>query len=151
MPFPFVFRGAYSKAQALSTDAYGWIHAPAPYANFNGQNVPFDPNAQNGNALAYLQSMNHNPLDLGDNLPTPLNPTSANGPALQQTWWGFPTWRETLSPLWNDPTVQVNVNGPPNGLLPLTSAEVAQGAVNDIAQLLPAMTGVWRNTPQLFT
>ena len=25
-----------------------------------------------------------------------------------QTWWGFPTWRETLSPFWNDPTVQVN-------------------------------------------
>ena len=26
-----------------------------------------------------------------------------------QTWWGFPTWRETLSPSWTDPTVQVNV------------------------------------------
>jgi hypothetical protein len=158
MGFPWVFRGAYSKAQVLSTDAYGWIHAPAPYANVSGQNVQFDGNgtvSYNGNQipvpLAYLLTLNHNPLDVGDNLPTPINPTSANGPALLQTWWGFPTWRETLSPLWNDPTVQVNVNGPPNGLLPLSSPEVAQGSVNNIAQLLPDMTGAWRNTPQLFT
>ena len=44
---------------------------------------------------AYLQNMNHNPLDVGDNLPTP---PSGNAWRIYQTWWGFPTWRETLSP-----------------------------------------------------
>ena len=55
----------------------------------------------------YLQSLNHNPLDLGDNLPTPVNPPiiggNVAGTAILQTWWGFPTWRETLSVNWNDP------------------------------------------------
>ena len=59
--------------------------------------------------------MNHNPLDFGDNLPTLTNHgtvTLPGGKSTTQettTWWGFPTWRETLSPYWTDPTVQVNV------------------------------------------
>ena len=28
----------------------------------------------------------------------------ANQSGYLQTWWGFPTWRETLSPFWNDPS-----------------------------------------------
>ena len=161
--FPFVFPGAYSRNQALTggkglppVDAAGWIHAPSPYAlvpgNGNCAVVTFD-----GSPSVYLQNMNQNPIDLGDNLPTlsllasePLNvgkggPTAAG---LDQSWWGFPTWRETLSPLWTDPTVQVNV-GPvnlavagtppvggtpipqqPQGIVPLTPAEVSAGVVN---------------------
>ena len=162
--FPFVFPGAYSKAQALSTDAYGWIHAPSPYANALGTSVQFDTGG-----LAYLNGLNHNPLDIGDNLSTPANPPIGAGGQteqnLLQTWWGFPTWRETLSPNWVDPTIQVNV-GPvvlagaaaaptqPLGLNPLVSGEVNTGTVDNsgnVRSLLPAMTSVWRNSPQAFT
>ncbi len=172
--FPFVFPGAYSKAQALSSDAFGWIHAPAPYAIYTNAGacnlITFD-----GNPLAYLQNLNHNPVDVGDNLPTLNNSvptavgTGKNAQAeMWQTWWGFPTWRETLSPAWTDPTVQVNV-GPvnlafaapspqqPTGLLPLSPAaagansEVSAGQLNpNRPGLLPAMTNLFRNTAQLF-
>ena len=30
LAFPYVFPGAYSRAQTLSTDAFGWIHSPNP-------------------------------------------------------------------------------------------------------------------------
>ncbi len=119
LAFPYVFPGAYSKAQALTSDQYGWIHSPTPVANSGGQLVQFDTGG-----LSYLNAMNHNPLDVGDNLPTPINPaiTSGTEASMLQTWWGFPTWRETLSPAWNDPTVTVfdrqNTLGQPqpNGL-----------------------------------
>ena len=81
--------------------------------------------------LPYLQAMNHNPLDFGDNLPTPDLPTGVTKDDLKQTWWGFPTWRETLSPTWADPTVPVNVSGQPLGLSPLTAQEVSQGQVDN--------------------
>jgi type II secretory pathway pseudopilin PulG len=169
--FPWIFPGAYSRAQSLpnATDKAGWIHAPAPVANVlqqppgyaQGSAISFDsPVQMSGNffisgPLAYLQNMNHNPLDLGDNLPTAQNPqtfVNGNGTLLNQTWWGFPTWRETLSPLWNDPTVQVNVAfGQPNGLLPQTAVEVGSGVLNVNRAMLPAMTGLWRINPQLFT
>ena len=62
-----------------------------------------DPTTVNINPLL----INHSPLLLaqGDNLPAP------NG---LQTWWGFPTWRETMSPLWTDPLWRLNdgVNNP---------------------------------------
>ncbi len=164
LAFPYIFPGAYSKAQALTSDSFGWIHAPSPYANASGTSVQFDMGG-----LAYLNGLNHNPLDVGDNLPTPANPAIGAGGQteqnLLQTWWGFPTWRETLSPSWIDPAMQVNV-GPvllhagnsspaqPIALNPLVAGEVNSGIVDNsgnIRQLLPAMTSVWRNTPQLFT
>jgi hypothetical protein len=179
MGFPFIFPGAYSMAQSLpnATDKAGWIHAPAPVANVpqgggNGAATSFD-----SNALGYLQSMNHNPLDLGDNLPTPLNPATfaqGNGAQMNQTWWGFPTWRETLSPNWSDPTWQVNVprggnpGTQPNGLAPLAAGQVAAGQCVFLADgvtvnpnLLPPMTSLFtfgngaqmklRTADQLFT
>ena len=103
MAFPYVFPGAYSKAQALNTDVYGWIHAPAPYAvDQAANNYQFDQQP-----WQYLHYLNHNPLDTGDNLPTPPNALQVGNQAFSdyQTWWGFPTWRETLAPTWNDPTV----------------------------------------------
>src|SRR5262249_41873048 len=89
-----------------------------------------------------------NPLDVGDNLPIPADNSG------WQTWWGFPTWRETLSPAWTDPTVQVNVaQAQPAGLVPLTSTEVQSGHVDPTRTLLPPMDQLsgWRTTPQLFS
>ncbi|MGP0070207.1 MAG: Tfp pilus assembly protein FimT/FimU [Isosphaeraceae bacterium] len=165
LAFPYMFPGAYSKAQALSTDAYGWIHAPSPYGNSAGTAVQFDTGG-----LAYLNGMNHNPVDLGDNLATPANPAITQGGVteqnLLQTWWGFPTWRETLSFNWVDPTIQVNVghallqgggNGTPSqptALNPLTNGEVSGGILDNSGNtrlLLPAMDANWRLTPQPYT
>ena len=94
-------------------------------------------------------------------------------PDVETTWWGFPTWRETLSPNWTDPTVQVNVGlaangspvlataavpGQPAGLVPLTAGEVANGQVNgynpgnaNSRALLPSTTSLWRNNPDPFS
>ena len=107
MAFPFVFPGAYSIPQTLTTAAYGWIHSPNPEVNIGSPSAPVGVTYQgnaNGTTLNYLQNINHNPLDTGDNLSIP-----ANQSGYLQTWWGFPTWRETLSPFWVDPTVQVNM------------------------------------------
>jgi prepilin-type N-terminal cleavage/methylation domain-containing protein len=103
LAFPFVFPGAYSQAQVVSSNALGWIHAPAPLALDPNGTTTYQFDTQPNQ---YLQFLNHNPLDIGDNLPFPNSATPASQ---TQTWWGFPTWRETLSPNWNDPTVQVNV------------------------------------------
>jgi prepilin-type N-terminal cleavage/methylation domain-containing protein len=158
MAFPYIFPGAYSVPQQISDDRFGLIHSPSPLANVNGQNTSYDPNGPNGNPLAYLNNMNHNPLASGDNLPTPINPAGGNNAQLMQTWWGFPTWRETLSIHWNDPTVPVFATpGQPNGLTPRTIANgglVVNAGFTTVANdpnLLPAMDFVWRLSPQLFT
>ena len=68
---PLVFPGAYSRPQDLSNvDAYGWIHSPDPVVADRRQPVQFD-RAMPTSALDYLQNINHNPLDAGDNLPHP--------------------------------------------------------------------------------
>jgi prepilin-type N-terminal cleavage/methylation domain-containing protein len=107
MAFPFVYPGAYSRPQVLTngTDIKaGWIHSPEPQVvDKNGNQFQFD--GPNTAPLTYLQNLNHNPLDIADNLPDP-----SSGLGGLQTWWGFPTWRETLSPFWTDPTWQVNTN-----------------------------------------
>ncbi|HKM56449.1 MAG TPA: prepilin-type N-terminal cleavage/methylation domain-containing protein [Isosphaeraceae bacterium] len=110
MAFPYVFPGAYSCPQVLSAGnaPYGWIHSPNPqvYIAANNSNVAFDSNnPPNATTLVYLNSINHNPIDVGDNLPLPGGLLLDVG-----TWWGFPTWRETLSAGWADPTVQLNLN-----------------------------------------
>ena len=121
----------------------------------NGQGTAFEQNP-----LGYLNSLNHNPLDLADNLPTPSNPAithgNISGTQMLQTWWGFPTWRETLSVHWNDPTKQVNdanrnrramrpaAFGQPNGLTPRLQTVVPVAEDN---QLLPWM-GVPLTTAQ---
>ncbi len=158
MAFPFKFPGAYSRPQALTLNngpnngpdiMAGWIHSPEPYVLFGGNEITFD-----ANPAGYVNTINHNPLDIGDNLPLP-PPANPNGNANYQTWWGFPTWRETLSPFWADPTVQVNVAlAQPTGLNPISLAEVQQQFLNNDGNgraLLPAMTSLWRPfNPQLF-
>jgi len=137
MAFPFVFPGAYSRPQTLNTAAYGWIHSPEPDVFYNGGPVQFD-----ANPLAYLQNVNHNPIDVGDNLPLP----SSGSPGGFQTWWGFPTWRETLSPLWTDPTLQVNaIPGQPAGL-----AYILANSPLPAGTPLPPMTATYRGNPQPF-
>ncbi len=139
LAFPYIFPGAYSQPQNL-VNGYqmGWIHSPTPAvgnpaATFDGPQGP----------LYYLQNMNHNPVDVGDNLPQPALHSE------YQTWWGFPTWREMLSPVWNDPTVQVNVaSSQPFGLTPLAANNVP---VVDNGSFLPAMNTTWRGNAQLYT
>ena len=175
MPFPFVFPGAYSIPQFVTNDAYGWIHAPSPYALVATDSQDCTTYKFEDNPLAYLQSINHNPIELGDNLPTLYNTPNVNGKAganvIRQTWWGFPTSRETMSPSWSDPGRQVNDNvnfagfGQPAGLTPRSTsfAKTASGlpGVDDDADLLPPMakpgsfpTGdsfsLIRRTPQPF-
>ena len=71
--------------------------------------------------------INHAPLTLGDNLALP----TAN-----QTWWGFPTWRETMAGLnitnntvgWTDPIKSVQTTGnyqQPFGLQTLATPTLA--------------------------
>ncbi len=157
LSFPYVFPGAYSKAQVVAHDQYGWIHSPTPMANANGTLVQFDTGGLN-----YLNNINHNPLDVGDNLPTPTNPTVTNGDvAMLQTWWGFPTWRETLSPAWNDPTLPVWASSTqPNGLTYAAMSITTGSLVANNGNLLPPMavpttyTGdfaIIRTTQQLFS
>jgi type II secretory pathway pseudopilin PulG len=138
MSFPFVYPGAYSAPQTLmggGTPAapFGWIHSPNPLA--------YDPTANGSvafdvNPTRYLSLLNHNPIDAGDNVQLPGTQSLNRG-----TWWGFPTWRETLSPSWVDPTVQVNIaQAQPNGLAARSSAFFsATQAVTDDANLLPPM------------
>ena len=77
MAFPFVFPGAYSLPQILTTAAYGWIHSPNP--EVTSARRPHRrgdlPGNANGTTLDYLQNINHNPLDTGDNLRIPANPS----------------------------------------------------------------------------
>jgi type II secretory pathway component PulJ len=124
--FPYIFPGAYSQPEPVALNSNrGWIHSLDPSGN----------------------TFNHLPLDVGDSLPIPV--TAATNSF--QTWWGFPTWRETLSANWLDPVWQVQINGVATklgqtyGLQPYAaSSGLASGNPN----LLPA-ANLWFN-PQLF-
>lgn len=142
MAFPFVYPGAYSRPQVLGNMQAGWIHSPEPEVVVNNNQFQFD--GANTSALTYLQNLNHNPLDLADNLPGP-----SSGLGGYQTWWGFPTWRETLSPFWTDPTWQVNMNLTQPFGLAYQYANV-NPLVANTGQLLPDMTGNYRVNPQLY-
>lgn len=100
LAFPFVYPNSYSRfadgtlAQLANIPAQGGIHGLTNLESAAGRNLRA--------ANPWQPFWNHNPLDQGDNLPVPGN--DAYGAMLAgQTWWGFPTWREQLSPLWIDP------------------------------------------------
>jgi type II secretory pathway component PulJ len=125
--FPYIFPGAYSQPDPLAVGTNrGWIHSLDPSGN----------------------SFNHQPLDVGDSLPIPTQTGNKNP---FQTWWGFPTWRETLSGNWLDPVWQVHTNGVTSklgqtyGLQPYVAST---GITSGDANLLPAAS-LWFN-PQLF-
>jgi type II secretory pathway pseudopilin PulG len=143
--FPFVFPGAYSRPQFLNNFDAGWIHSPEPIV-IDANNNPYQYDLA---PLLYLQNLNHNPIDVGDNLPLPTTGALIGLDSGKQTWWGLPTWRETLSQFWTDPTWQVNtLNGnlfqQPFGL----AYQPANVALGNASQFLPDMTGTYRNTPQ---
>lgn len=81
LAFPYVFPNSYSSPLPTAPSPYGRIHVHDPVNDPAGLAV------------------NHAPLIQGDSLATP---------ALRPTWWGFPTWRETLSPYWLDPLKRLN-------------------------------------------
>ena len=106
--FPFIFPGMYSVPDGATVNT-GTVTPPNNI--YGWRHGLFPTNGQN----------NHSPLDVGDNLPAPAHP---------QTWWGFPTWRETMTPFtsatvgWADPVISVNTNPTnthqqPLGLRPL--------------------------------
>ncbi len=151
MAFPFVFPGAYSCPQILNngTAQYGWIHSPNPQVYDLATNSAI---AYDTNPLGYLHGINHNPIDTGDNLALP---PATPRTFLNGTWWGFPTWRETLSFLWTDPTLQVNYNAAQPFGLTVRAANVVpvndsiNGTLPHGNELLPAMTGTWAAAPSV--
>jgi len=149
MAFPYIFPGAYSMPApgapaAAGVYGNGWIHSPNPDSH-----NPFDNTSRRDGPTPanYHRRLNHSPLDQGDNLPRP-GPLPSQAPASTafQTWWGFPTWRETLSPNWTDPTAQMNdyinnPNGQPNGLHPRPADALgADFRILPNIDLLPPMT-----------
>jgi type II secretory pathway component PulJ len=92
LAFPFVYRNPYSQADPF-TLAGGAIHSLDP-------SISPTPTAARPNFGSRLDPpYNHAPLDLGD----PLGP-----PGQGQTWWGFPTKKETMSSFWSDPIKRLN-------------------------------------------
>ena len=116
--FPFIYPGMYSVPDVYrKASGLGWIHET--YAAKDASNVYYP---------------NQAPLDLGDNLPSP----SAN-----QTWWGFPTWRETMAGTssgggvgWTDPVnfITRSSTTQPIGLQPNLASSLPTG---NAANLLP--------------
>jgi type II secretory pathway component PulJ len=92
MAFPYLYPYAYSVADFPSS-SIGMVHSLDPTVSPVGTNA----NPYFGTFLS--PPFNHNPIDLGDSLP---------GPGGLQTWWGFPTKRETSSPFWLDPIKRLN-------------------------------------------
>ncbi len=113
--FPFIYPGMYSVPDGASVNASGNVTPPTNGLGWRHGLLPF-----NDPSLGLVP--NHGALDVGDNL---------HAPAGNQTWWGFPTWRETMAgldsgggtnlPGWADPLLQPNRNGHQqvNGLRPI--------------------------------
>ena len=78
--FPYLFPGATTGSTPNAPTSLGLIHSPDPT----------------------LTTFNHNPIVEGDSLATPSTPSA------RQTWWGWPTWRETMAPTWLDPIKRLN-------------------------------------------
>ncbi len=133
MAFPYIFPGSYSKPDP-NTRGFGLIHTPNPILWSASLNKTY---------LSYLQTLNHAPIDVGDSLPFP---------QATETWWGLPTWRESLSPYWNDPFWPLYLQDPltgkqpsqPRGLGPVNPANY----VFSNFDILPPMTAQYRPVPQ---
>src|SRR6185312_5685392 len=82
------------------------------------------------------------PLFTADNLPTP-SPIVANGQC--QTWWGFPTWRETLAPNWRDPVLGLNLGATPTQQLGLRPFPPTAVPTSNSTNFLPPVPGQFAN------
>lgn len=140
LAFPFIYPGAYSRPDAFNgaLAGLGWIHSTDP-----------DPTTAFASYIDQLQRINHSPIETGgDSLALPDATTTK-----AQTWWGFPTWRETMLTRWNDPSIQVLTGAQPFGLHPFAANVIPSGGVNNARMLenfLPPMTAVYRDIPQPF-
>lgn len=116
--FPYVYPNAFSPSNIAST-AYGAIHILDPATTPN--------------------PINHTPLSDGDSLLPPVG---------LSTWWGFPTYRETMSPFWLDPIKRIN---DPSSATFFTDPIASQNeTVNRQAAGLTAMSGPYYLPPQSF-
>ena len=108
--FPFINPNMYSMPETASVFApslksisgltvsgnIGWLHA------IDNRTIGGSPL----NALTPIASdivYNHAPLEFGDSIPGPREVLPANTSHALQTWWGFPTFRETASGNYRDP------------------------------------------------
>ena len=95
LAFPYIFPQAYSQPDPFSMQ-FGWVHSLDPQVNPN-----ISPTGQTRPTFGTFLDppFNHNPLDSGDSAYRYANDLNGSGRALTeaQTWWGFPTWRETAS------------------------------------------------------
>lgn len=107
----------------------------------------------------HLYTANHAPLETGDNLGVPSS-------TQYQTWWGFPTWRETMAgsstsparPGWTDPinflTRSGNTNGyfQPLGLQPFDPTKaISSESATILSNLLPPVGTAETGSPEPFT
>ena len=131
--FPFIYPGMYSVPDTDRINLannLGWVHGLYPATDAVTKNLV----------------LNHGPLDVGDNLLAPIG---------KQVWWGFPTWRETMtgnrpavgavpaSIGWTDPVFFVGSgNGltQPNGLIPYSPTTLPTANPANLANLLPPIT-----------
>jgi hypothetical protein len=146
LPFPFVYPGSYSKAEppyaANGFPTYGAVHSLDP--TINPTVIP----AGRPFFGSFLDPpYNHAPLDLGDALGAP------TGNAQFQTWWGYPTKKETLSAFWTDPVKRVN--DPASATYTTTTADAygqqSPGLSRMTFTFLPPMTTDWRFRAQPYT
>lgn len=121
LAFPFIYPGAYSRPDA--SFPYGWIR---------GISIG-PPNTDS-------QLTNHAPLASGDSLVA----------SVPESFWGFPTWRETLSTNWRDPaysispsnTVQaIGLQSRDRSVVPPAPAALTWFGTNGLPQLDPNNPG----------
>jgi hypothetical protein len=144
-PFPYIFPGMYSQPETMApySQLTGWIHSLDP-----SHTTYVIPNASSSTGLPstpYPYTGNHAPLATGD-LPV-LTPNTAAGSGQLQTWWGFPTWRETLSPFWGDPAIGMTLGNAPTqvkGLVPIPPNVIPgltySGYLPPVAKAVPPYT-----------
>ncbi len=125
--FPFIYPGMYSVPDPFRVaNGLGWVHY-------------MPPNTTTG-------FIDHSPLDPGE--------TPGFTPGGNQTWWGFPTWRESMSGLgsaggtgWRDPISYVTTNGhlQPLGLNQFNPAQMPSTVPNQTPTFLPPVTSYGTN------
>jgi hypothetical protein len=157
LAFPFLYPHSYSQQDPYqASNGLGAIHSLDPLQDTNGW-IANTPVSRPFFGSFLDPPYNHNPVDLGDNLPVP----AAAGQL--QTWWGLPTKVETMSPFWTDPVKRPN---DPTGA-PYFSPSTELGApthdANDVAArqslalspfsgaALPPMTAAYRVASQGYT
>jgi prepilin-type N-terminal cleavage/methylation domain-containing protein len=130
LAFPYVYPNSYSQPaspfQATAAPFSGGIHSLDPSV------TPVATAARPYFGTFLDPPYNHNPIDIGDSLATP---------GTGQTWWGFPTWRETVSPNWVDPIKRLNdpAAAPYRGLL-LGQASAAEAGAPGVYSQSPGLS-----------